>query len=303
MASSTLAVATTLCETPLFRRSTARRPIRKLSLGARVEVRQACACAEASSSQDTVHRGLVRVSADGDDGYVERSHLRIKIDAVRRSIGSRKLFADGKSGLGKKAWSKPFFFLQLADSQLGMQQTFDEQPAGWAREEALLRHAIAEINRLRPAFAIVCGDLIDAFPGKAEDGEDGKETQMRAEQTFDFQLACEQVDPAIPLVCVCGNHDVGNRPTAATIDLYKRVFGDDYFTFFIDGVKCIVLNSQLWKDGSAAPDLRDEQWRWLKAELAKEETANARQVLVRTAAVSTPRDPSTLTASLLAPHR
>ena len=37
-----------------------------------------------------------------------------------------------------------------------------------------------------------------------------------------------QVDESIPLVCVCGNHDVGNTPTRATVALFRSRFGDDY---------------------------------------------------------------------------
>lgn len=49
----------------------------------------------------------------------------------------------------------------------------------------------------------------------------------------------------------------------------------------MDGVKCIVLNSQLLKDssGAGAAGLRAEQWAWLKAELAAPDTAAARHVL------------------------
>jgi predicted phosphodiesterase len=213
---------------------------------------------------------------DGARGWVQRGHLRLKCAAVRRSSGRRldAHRAGVKSGLGQPEWSKPLFFMQMADSQLGMAETFPGQTAGWAREEELLRRAIAEINRLRPSFAIVCGDLVNEYPGAA-----GEENLKRAQQTFDFQLACSAVDPSIPLVCVCGNHDVGNRPTPESIELYTGTFGDDYFTFMIDGVKCIVLNSQLYKDASAAPELLAEQMRWLRDELASAETATAAHVL------------------------
>ena len=30
-----------------------------------------------------------------------------------------------------------------------------------------------------------------------------------------------RLDKSIPLVCVCGNHDVGNRPTVETIEGYR----------------------------------------------------------------------------------
>ena len=60
---------------------------------------------------------------------------------------------------------------------VGMAETFPGQPSGWAAEQALLRRAVAEINRLRPAFAIVCGDLINEFPG-----DDGAENVTRRQQ-------------------------------------------------------------------------------------------------------------------------
>lgn len=31
------------------------------------------------------------------------------------------------------------------------------------------------------------------------------------------------------MVCLCGNHDVGNRPNSATVKTYVDSFGDDYF--------------------------------------------------------------------------
>ena len=263
--------ATTLCETSLFSSPRQRRrELRLLPLGARVEI--VSTEQQQPSSSSALDLVQVRVG-EAEDGWVQRGHLRIKCTAVRRS-SSRRLAPDGTSGLGRHEWSKPFFFMQLADSQLGMAETFPTQPPGWDREEAMLRRAIADINRLRPAFAIVCGDLVNDYPG-----QDGSESDLRARQTFDFQLACEMVDPTIPLVCVCGNHDVGNRPTAESIALYKRVFGDDYFAFTIHGVRCIVLNSQLFKDASGAEKQAAEQWRWLRDELAKKDTAAARHVL------------------------
>ena len=259
---------------------------------------------------DSEHSSLIQVrTADGTAGWVSRGDLRLKCERIKRAA-DRTLRADGSSGVGNSGW-RPMFFMQMADSQLGMAQTFaasdmgNAMPPGWANEEAMLKKAIAEINRLRPAFAIVCGDLINAYPG-----EDGSESSERNAQTFDFQMACEAVDPTIPLVCVCGNHDVGNRPTPASIRSFTRSFGDDYFSFLVDGTrhrhrqhlhtlcslshslsdtsvrlsvragcKCIVLNSQLFKDSSGCPGFQTEQWTWLKEELANEETRSAKHVL------------------------
>lgn len=159
--------------------------------------------------------GLVKVlvgdesRSERQQGWVQRGHLRL---SGGRSASAHKLAG---SGFGNVNWVRPFVFAQLADSQLGMQETFDAQPSGWATEETLLRRAVAEINRLRPAFAIVCGDLINEYPA-----EDGSENLKRTQQTFDYKHVMRGVHPSIPLVCVCGNHDVGNRPTAASVAAY-----------------------------------------------------------------------------------
>ena len=39
------------------------------------------------------------------------------------------------------------------------------------------------------------------------------------------QSIMSTIDDDIPLLCVCGNHDVGNSPTQATIQRYKNDFG------------------------------------------------------------------------------
>ena len=66
---------------------------------------------------------------------------------------------------------------------------------------------------------------------------------------------------------------------ARVVRSYTRTFGDDYFAFMVDGVKCFVLNSQLLKEGSGASCEREDQWKWLRSELAAADTAAARHVL------------------------
>src|SRR5207237_1144549 len=105
----------------------------------------------------------------------------------------------------------------------------------WEKETALFEHAVEHINRLRPKFAIVCGDLVNQVTGP-----------MHRAQVEEFQRIARKVDPSVPLVCVCGNHDVGNRPTARTLETYRKGFGEDRFTFWAGGTGSIVLNSSLY---------------------------------------------------------
>ncbi len=117
---------------------------------------------------------------------------------------------------------------------------------------------------------IVCGDLTNATP------EHARYQPQVAQYQHDFS----KVDADIPLVCVCGNHDVGNRPTLSSIASYQENFGDDYFSFWVGGVFNIVLNSSVLKDPSGAPDVLAEQQAWLAKQLAIAKAAKPKHILV-----------------------
>jgi len=117
-------------------------------------------------------------------------------------------------------WQQPFFFVQAADTQLGMIVNYgdgtisDQYPnVTWEREMELCQLAVHKVNSMdpKPAFFIVCGDLVDAMPEKWP--------EIRKEQEADFMKVFSQMQ--VPLVCVCGNHDVGNKPTKQTIADYQ----------------------------------------------------------------------------------
>lgn len=88
------------------------------------------------------------------------------------------------------------------------------------------------------------------------------------EQTKDLQRVLGAVDREIPLVFVSGNHDVGNVPTAETIEEFCQTWGDDYFSFWVGGVLFLVLNSQLLYDASRCPALKQAQDLWLDQQLS-----------------------------------
>lgn len=90
---------------------------------------------------------------------------------------------------------------------------------------------------------------------------------MRAEQVKDLKNVLSELDSRVKLVCVCGNHDVGDEPTVESIDQYKSEFGDDYFSFWTNGCKFITLNSQLYFNSKQVAHLRQQQDQWLDNEL------------------------------------
>jgi len=76
---------------------------------------------------------------------------------------------------------------------------------------------------------------------------------------------------------VCGNHDVGNRPTPNDIQQYRRDFGDDYFAFWQGGVKFFALNSQYYVDDSMTKAESSGQQAWLEDFL---EASTSRQEMI-----------------------
>lgn len=142
---------------------------------------------------------------------------------------------------------------------------------GWTEEIELCQRLVRAINRMtpKPKFFVVCGDLLDAYPGKEKSPMSTRATvscriglnvttsvfvdrfpERRALQEKDFKKVLADLDPEIPLVCVCGNHDVGETPTQETVTKYRASFGDDYFSFWCGGVFYITINTQYYWDGS-----------------------------------------------------
>lgn len=171
-------------------------------------------------------------------------------------------------------WKGPFFFIQAADTQFGMIESYLEKKPNprWDKEIALTEKAVEAVNQMepKPRFFVVCGDLVDAMPGNAD----------KAAQEEDFRRVFSKMSSDVPLVCICGNHDIGNQPTVASVAGYRASFGDDYFTFWCGGVMCIVLNSQFYEDPSLVQELAREQDSWLDQQLEEAQRSGAKHVVV-----------------------
>ncbi|GKY99944.1 hypothetical protein MPSEU_000948000 [Mayamaea pseudoterrestris] len=159
-----------------------------------------------------------------------------------------------------------FTFVVCADT-IGMTSLNKE----WQTELEYSRQAIQAINALepRPLFCCVCGDLVDMVASyyAAEHGED-ECNRIQDLQNDDWKATWESLHPDIALVCVCGNHDVGNRPTKTTIERFVNAFGDDYLAFWVKRTYNIVLNTSLFWDPTGAESLYREQLAWLEDRLA-----------------------------------
>ncbi len=143
------------------------------------------------------------------------------------------------------------FFVQMSDPQFGM----NTDNKDFAQESANFEFAIASANRLKPAFVVVCGDLINR-PGDAE-------------QAAEYLRIAAKLDRSIPIYNVAGNHDVGNEPTPESLARYREKFGRDYYVFHTAEFTGIVLDSSLIQHPDKVPEEAKAQEAWLKVELQK----------------------------------
>lgn len=96
----------------------------------------------------------------------------------------------------------------------------------------------------------------------------------------DLKRTLAGLDESIPLLCVCGNHDVGNAPNKVTLERYASEFGDDRFGFWVGGVRGLVINTNIIYDPSDAKEAYEAQHAWLAEELAAAKAKGAKHILL-----------------------
>jgi 3',5'-cyclic AMP phosphodiesterase CpdA len=155
-----------------------------------------------------------------------------------------------------------YTFAQLADTQFG----FFTEDREFTQETANYEFVVANLNRLKPAFVIICGDLINK-PGDAA-------------QRAEYLRITALLDPSIPFYAVSGNHDVGNEPSPASLADYREHFGPDWYSFRERDIYGIVLNSSVIAAPAAVESEAAAQEAWLREELARAKASGARHILV-----------------------
>lgn len=158
--------------------------------------------------------------------------------------------------------SAPFFFIQMTDTQFG----FFTDNKSFERETENFEKAIAAANRLRPAFVVITGDLINKPADKA--------------QLSEYKRIAALLDPEIPIYHVAGNHDVTNDPKQDDIVGYRKELGNDFYVIKHNGMRGIVLNSLYFKSPAGVEKEAAAQDRWLIKQLRKARRASAAPLLV-----------------------
>ena len=155
----------------------------------------------------------------------------------------------------------PRFFIQASDPQFGMYA----KDANFKQETASFEFFIATVNRLKPQFVVITGDLTNK-PGDAD-------------QIAEFHRIAHKLDPAIKLYNVAGNHDVKNEPTSESLAQYRKNWGPDYYTFDSGNLRGVVLDSSLIQAPIQAQAEADKQEQWLKSQLVKARADGKRVVI------------------------
>jgi serine/threonine-protein phosphatase CPPED1 len=153
-------------------------------------------------------------------------------------------------------------FIQMSDPQFGMYS----KDQGFAHETANFEFAIATANRLKPAFVVVTGDLINKPGDRA--------------QAAEYHRIASKLDRAIRLYNVPGNHDEENEPTPESLAWYRKQFGPDYYAFRSGDIAGIVLNSNLEQHPQHVPDEAAKMESWLRSELANARRDGAKHIIV-----------------------
>lgn len=155
-----------------------------------------------------------------------------------------------------------FYFIQMSDPQFG----FFNENKSFEKETGNFRRAIQEANRLKPAFVVITGDLVNR--------------SLDSAQIAEYKRVSQELDPRIPLYNVAGNHDVGNTPTVNSLEAYKKSFGADYYSFTCQSTLGIVLNSMYLKDPQLVPEQAKAQEDWLVKTLAEAKKHRYTNILV-----------------------
>jgi serine/threonine-protein phosphatase CPPED1 len=153
-------------------------------------------------------------------------------------------------------------FIQMSDPQFGM-YTADKD---FVQETANFEFAIATANRLKPAFVIITGDLVN----KAGD----------AAMIAEYKRISAKLDPKIKLFSVPGNHDVGNEPTKESLAAYRENIGPDYYSFHAGDIAGIVLNSNLEKGTEKVPEEAAKMEAWFRAELERLKLSGVKHIIL-----------------------
>ena len=137
-------------------------------------------------------------------------------------------------------FAKPFVFVQIADPQLGW-----DGRDNFAKEVVKLDRVVAEVNRIKPEFMVICGDMTNH--GNYMSQVDAVKRSLAKLET--------------PVYYVPGNHDISMTPE--DIAAYKKNYGNDYYKFSVENNLFIILDMERIMYNNEASFYERVQRNWL----------------------------------------
>jgi hypothetical protein len=175
-----------------------------------------------------------------------------------------------------------FQFVEIASPGLGKSLTTGT--AGTAvesEEETRLRAVVASVNKIRPKFLSVVGPFTaaTATDNDSDNTTNNNNTYDFVSLTDRFRKVLARVSDTITVVLVPSVCEVGRQPSAQSLARYRRLFGADYYGFWFQGMRGVVINSALLINGSAAPEEAVQQQLWLEEEIEQAKLCATTMVL------------------------
>jgi len=180
---------------------------------------------------------------------------------MRASVSTKEFIGLSRDIHGE--WESCFCFAVLSNPVYGMYSASIECEGDitggmdWSREQERLQKAISAINKLRPKFVVVLGDMTCADPS----------LPSYIAQSEAVRRTLARISETIPVLLLPGAHDMGKSFNQSSIDAYIKRYGSDYYGFWFGGIRGIVLNSSLLIHPQNDPDHAAAQSAWFDEEL------------------------------------
>jgi 3-phosphoinositide dependent protein kinase-1 len=220
----------------------------------------------------------------------------VRVDPTSMDYNGHSFKAHGS--WPEKQEQVPFYFYHIAGPGIGDASssssissdttTFASMKEGVAacsaqseRQLAAFKGIIGGVNRFRPKFVVVCGNFTALpHPATAAAASNSSSVGVHAVQTELFRRHVSRFSDSISLLFVPGPHEMGMRnhrdangksgPSKLALKDYHGRFGLDYYGFWYQGVRVLVVNSSLFfvdtasvsndSDSPVAHALQHEQW-------------------------------------------
>lgn len=155
-----------------------------------------------------------------------------------------------------------FHFAMLFQPRLGQSHQFlASNNSEETREEIMLKSHIAHLNKLRPKFIVITGPFV-SLPSSSEEDNALTSAAMIGAYRDKFRKHVSRVSDTMSVLFVPSPFDLSYSPVPnaaassfchpsrsmnrASLLHYRQQFGADFFGFWYDGMRGLVLNSSLF---------------------------------------------------------